>query len=338
MEIQNNTSYDGTMYHFIALVNNPVGHTTWYVATYKGGILFKWFYDGGKFDIGDYGVSSNLNVDGVMCGCAFWDYFKMTDLERKEFRTYWIKNMSPCKTLSVDDFYKAKAMLQANTPCTGFTVVTPYISSKKTHLKLGPCTTSQPKVDAPTPAYEQQYYQNQQGNNPMRNETASVSSATVINAVSDESKQRDFLLSELNEKVQYSWRDEVYSKLKKMFNIGAPIVPKTSQELIDAFKNGKVTIDQKKVDRNAKYWASRTKDEYFDDDDSDFCEGDVYERFFGVTFNDLPVEDRKGYDAAVEAYDKAKTATKRKIMIGTPAEGLDALIALENWQPTGLAS
>lgn len=235
--------------------------------------------------------------------------------------------------ITVGDFKKAQqALVAVDVPCgVSWTGPAPYT------LSFGPCTTSQPTPCEYVSPYAYGMKQ-EQGNNPMRNETASISSATVINAVSDESKQRDFLLSELNEKVQYSWRDEVYSKLKKMFNIGAPIVPQTSQELIDAFKNGKVTIDQKKVDRNAKYWASRMKDEYFDDDDSDFCEGDVYERFFGVTFTDLPVEDRKGYDAAVEAYDKAKTATKRKIMIGTPAEGLDALIALENWQPTGLAS
>jgi len=52
-----------------------------------------------------------------------------------------------------------------------------------------------------------------------------------------------------------------------------------------------------------------------------------------VTFLDLPVADHKGYAAAVEAYELAKTAIRRKLNILDPelAAGVDGF---EAWDPT----
>lgn len=221
-------------------------------------------------------------------------------------------------------------------------------------VSLGPCTTT-----ATTLGPDPQYYDTvnfdwvqanpslngysgwmpvtkQQGNNPMRNEISTTSAAlTVIGSASDESKQRDYLLEDLDRLIKYNWNDPKLPELRKLFNIDAPTIPRSSQELLDAFKNGKFTVDQKKVDANAKYFESTDIDSDEDDDDYSGYSG---ERFYGITFTDLPVADRKGYHAAVEAYEKAKKDTKRKIIVASPAEGLDALIALENWKPETAAS
>jgi len=156
--------------------------------------------------------------------------------------------------------------------------------------------------------------------------------ATVIlNAPpSDESSQRQFLLNELCEMTRYEWQDKKVAALVKLYNLNAPKYPKTTQELIDAFKNGKVAIDEKKVALNAAYLnddADEVSDRYDDDDNY------VGERYYGITFTDLPVADRKGYEKALGEYRKLVVDTKRKLAILSPAAGLDALIAFEAWMP-----
>lgn len=213
------------------------------------------------------------------------------------------------------DFRKAvKTLKAANIPGPYMAVQSP--------IELGNCPTATTAC-TPISGYKEQ----KQGNNPMR-VTETSATVSVAAAVSDESKQRDYLLSELDETVRYSWNDPKYAALRKQFNIDTPKVPETSQEILDAFSTGAFTVDQKKVDSATK-WAKR----YESDDDFD----DEYEgqssRFYGITFTGMPVADRKGYDAAVAAYDKAKKDTKRAIIVGSPADGLAALISLETWAP-----
>lgn len=199
-------------------------------------------------------------------------------------------------------------------------------------FSFGNCTS------APTPPvsilhsdgayYPPKDYQQEQGNNPMRIETNSATA--IVSAIkSDEAIQRDYLLDELRKLTDYTWKDTKFEVLRELFNMDAPIYPRTSQELIDAFTNGKVTIDQTKVDANTKFFAGVSDDGYYDDEGCGKSS-----RFYGITFTDLPVADRKGYEAATAAYAKAQQDTKRTIIVSSPADGLAALVALEAWMPT----
>lgn len=181
--------------------------------------------------------------------------------------------------------------------------------------------------------------QQEQGNNPMyaNKTTASynapfaVAGATIINAKSDETGQREYLLEELTQAT--CWHDPMNAKLRKMFNMDARTVPLSSAELIDAIKNGKYKVDQKKVDRNTAFFADDGDDGDYEDryDDMDNYIGQMY---YGITFTDLPVADHKGYDEARKEYETFKRNVKRTIIVGTPAEGLAALISLETWTPS----
>lgn len=174
----------------------------------------------------------------------------------------------------------------------------------------------------------------EQGINPMAYDTkvsSTAAVASIINAASDESKQRDFLMVEFDRIADRTWNDPVYTMLSEMFNLNAPKTPKTSQGLLDAFKSGAFTVDQKKVDLNAKFLSELGGDfeDRYDDDDSY-----IGERYYGITFTGLPVADQKGYNAALEEYALLKKMTKRKIIVGSPAEGLAALEAMEAWTPS----
>lgn len=174
---------------------------------------------------------------------------------------------------------------------------------------------------------------------PMKTMTTSTD-ITFQTPPSEAAVAREYLLSELNERTRYSYRDPVYPRLRKMFNLDAPAIPETSQEIIDAFKNGRVEIDQKKVDAQTKYFAARKNDEDYDDDFDSYDENShhIGSRYYGVKFLDLPIADRKGFDAAVTAYEKAKKDVKSTIMVFGPEKGLEALTALEDWTPTGVAN
>jgi hypothetical protein len=223
----------------------------------------------------------------------------------------------------------------------------------KTHpcspvYELGNCTS------APTPPVEWTYHnydklvyplvvmKQEEGNNPMfatktvqavpSNGALAISVSGSGPSKSDEMTQREYLLGELRDHTQYEWQDEKLAEIRKLFNIDAPKYPKSSQELIDAFKNGKYTVDQAKVDKNTKFYAEQL-DEVYDDEDNG-----IYKRFYGITFTDLPIPDHKGWEAAKTAYRKLVKDTERKIMVSSPADGLTALLALEAWTPTTAAS
>lgn len=171
-------------------------------------------------------------------------------------------------------------------------------------------------------------YNEEQESNLMAYETKTTAAvASIINAASDESKMRDFLLEELRRFLTYDWRTPFDQDLQELFNIDAPKTPRSSQELLDMFKAGTFTVDQKKVDMNTAYNAGEGTCE---DDDGEYV-GSMY---YGITFTTLPIEDRKGYTKAKEEFAAALKDTKRTIMIGTPTEGLAALKALESWKTT----
>lgn len=176
--------------------------------------------------------------------------------------------------------------------------------------------------------YPHKVPQQEKGNNPMRFEQTSAI-ATIQAAPSETAVQRDWLLKQLKDYTQYEWRAPKVQELTELFNLNAPKFPKGSQALLDAFTNGKFTVDQKKVDANTKSFS----DSDIDDEDDFDGHGYVSERFYGITFTDIPVADRKGYGAALEAYRAMVESTEATIVIGTPAEGLAALQALKLWTP-----
>lgn len=197
---------------------------------------------------------------------------------------------------------------------------------------LGNCTAATPCVEVPFGIYPYEVSK-QEGNNPMYNTkaTSALSSLTINapEACSDEMTQRDYLLSELKQMAYRSW-DEGHklTKLRKQFNLDAPMYPATSQGIIDAFKNGKVVIDQAKVDRQTAFFAASGNKQ------DDLWEEDIRSKYFGITFTDLPVADAAGYKAAHAAYEAEQKLTERTIHIASPADGLKALLAFEAWMPT----
>lgn len=305
---------DYTKYHFVEL------NGSWFTCCFDSeGKEYRYPFNKGKFGYTDY----NDNCLGHFTG--YWDWCKISRNERKGMRSTYIQNNTP---LSFQDYRNMKSKLQAlSIPCVGeapcattntisFTTCTPY--------SLDCCKPA--PIPQPAQHYVSGYWTDneQQGNNPMRIETNSATA--VVSAVrSDEAIQRDYLMAEFSRLTAY---DQKFGELREFFNIDAPKYPKDTQTLIDAFKDGKIVIDQAKVDANTKLLSGEGGRSY--DDADDYVGG----RFYGLTFTALPTPDYKGWEAAKEAYEALKTATKRKIIVGSPADGLAALEALEAWTPT----
>jgi hypothetical protein len=173
-------------------------------------------------------------------------------------------------------------------------------------------------------------YPQEKGNNPMRTTYESTTANAVITAAkSDEAIQREYLINRLDASA-CSWRNPKYAELREFFHLDDDSTPKTAKELIDAIKSDKFTLDEKKLKRLEQ------DSEDLDDDDDDF-DSRFYGPFYGIIFEG-PKPDRKGYDKAIKEYSKAREDARDTIMIGTPAEGLAALKALEDWKPEGLAN
>lgn len=165
----------------------------------------------------------------------------------------------------------------------------------------------------------------EKGNNPMRIEnttaTAYITAEKSLDAVS-----RDYLLSRLSN--YDSWHSPKLRELNELFKLNEEGLPKTYQQLIDAIKGDKFTLDAKKIKR----LEARAEDDDMDLEDYG------YGPFYAVIFTDLPKADRKGYELAITEFNKLIRATKDIIMTSTPADGLKALQALEAWLPTGKAN
>lgn len=262
---------------------------------------------------------------------VFDTWVELTDEQRKE--------VFKMKSISTDDFVKAKKMLDR-------------VNIPEPLIFFGNCTATIPVH--PEPTYKKGYepvrlmdmqfatktdcMKQEQGNNPMG---YNLATATTISTptMSDEAIQRQYLLKMLEEDNRHTWKEDTkYAELRKLFNIDAPTYPRTTQGLLDAIKNGKFTVDQEKLSAQQE-WTDAGRSGWSDyDGDLDMDNDGPYDTFFGLTFTDLPKEDRKGYDLAVKDYELAMERTKRKIIISSPADGLAALEALEAWLPTGKAN
>lgn len=199
-----------------------------------------------------------------------------------------------------------------------------------------PCTAPDPFPPCNI-TYGEAWYRKEEGNNPMiMSKTCSPSTAAassvsinVPETPSDEMKQRDYLLTQLKDMTRYEWNDDFwigrcFSKLREKYNIGASSIPKTTQEVIDAFKNKRVEIDQKMVDKQTAYFKAR--DEHSDDYE---YESGIESRYYGLKFLDLPVADHKGYEKATQDLRDLVKKTEREIYIFSPEHGLKALMDLE---------
>jgi hypothetical protein len=102
------------------------------------------------------------------------------------------------------------------------------------------------------------------------------------------------------------------AELRKQFGLVNDESPETAVEMVKRIQDGKFII----------------KDEYKD------------KRTYGdaaryITWRDPAVkEDQAGYKAALKAFDVAHQDARDTIAIGTPAEGLAAIKALDAWTPT----
>ena len=166
-------------------------------------------------------------------------------------------------------------------------------------------------------------------------QTAAASSIVIGSTQSDAMLQREYLFAEL-EKTKDRWDitpSRIRVKLRKQFKLDAPSSISDPQKFIDAIKKGNYKLDEKRI---AKV---KSRAEVFDDDD--YTAEEISElqldpfHYYTATefieFTDLPKADRKGYNAAIEAYEAAYQATKNIIMVKSPEDGLDALTALLNW-------
>lgn len=136
-------------------------------------------------------------------------------------------------------------------------------------------------------------------------------------AMSLEQNQIDYL----SRRVDDVYR-ELRSPLAEKFNLYKDNAPRTYKELIDAIKNDKFKLNEKRI-------------KLFDqDDDDDGCY--PYGPFDGIIW-DGPQPDQKGYEAACESLVKARIRALDIIRTSPAADGLKALQELEKWTPEGLA-
>lgn len=215
----------------------------------------------------------------------------------------------------------------------GVKPLAPYYPSKTEHLVSPVAYGIQPQ---------------QEGINPMfteKNKTTAVSSAFTINAAeqpTEASIQRDYLLSRL-EGLKSRFEDmsrKIRNDLRKQFNLDAKDLPSDPTEFVRLLKKGDITLDDKRIAKLKARAESLDEDEYGDDELDETGTPDIF-RYHSLTsfliWKDAPKADRKGYDAASAAYAADFQRTKDIIMT-SPADGLDAIYALENWTLKGSKS
>lgn len=185
--------------------------------------------------------------------------------------------------------------------------------------------------EAATPCYPAGYKDLQKGNNPMRIDNTTAT-AYVTSEKSDSTISREWLLKRLSE--YEGWRNPKIAELRKLFNMDAKYVPGTAKALIDAIKNDKFKMDQKKLD----YLTDEMEQSNRFDTAEDYMEEYGYSPFYAMIFTDLPKSDEKGYVTALDDFSKALKATKDTIMVKSPDDGLAALQALDAWVPAGKAN
>jgi len=142
----------------------------------------------------------------------------------------------------------------------------------------------------------------QEGINPMNYATATVQAATT-----ETQDQRKYLEKRLQE-VYYEKRDPLDAK----FGLTDDDAPRTGTELIERLKEGKYTI---KTDRD--YWCWFDMIQWRSPDRK---------------------QDHDGYKAAIDDLKALRQKSLDIIKIEEPKAGLDAVKALEAWEPTGAAN
>jgi hypothetical protein len=157
---------------------------------------------------------------------------------------------------------------------------------------------SQPVSLAPTPSQDQYKVpcQEVKGNKPMYVDNDKHIESSKINYLNDR-----------RENLFYSKRAD----LQKQFGLVDDEAPITANDLVKRIQDGKFVIPTDKGDAQ-NYEATR----------------------FIKWRDPAAKKDQAGYDAAIKQYAVANQDTKDVIAIGTPAEGLAAVKALDAWTPT----
>lgn len=146
-------------------------------------------------------------------------------------------------------------------------------------------------------------------------------------------EEKETAMSLEQNQIEYLSRriDDVYYKLwnslPEKFNLHRDNTPKNYKELIDAIKNDKFKLDGKRI----KHFINEEEDE--DEFDGIYPCGP----FDGIIW-DGPQPDQKGYDAAVESLQKARTRALDIIKTSPAADGLKALQEFQKWTPEGAAN
>ncbi len=150
---------------------------------------------------------------------------------------------------------------------------------------------------------------------------APIASAAIVNPQTETDKQRDYLLSRLDD--VFHDRNTTFD-LRKMFHLDVDNRPKDGKELIERIKKGDFTIDEKQFKNREDF----INGEEIDDDDW-FGKNPL----FGIVWNG-PKADSKGYHAALKEREEAYKAAKDTIWVKSPEDGLAAVEAFKDWKPT----
>lgn len=138
-------------------------------------------------------------------------------------------------------------------------------------------------------------------------------------AMSLEQNQIDYL----SRRVDEVYRD-LRSPLTEKFNLYKDNAPRTYKELIDAIKNDKFKLNEKRI-------------KLFDTEDDDGGLFFPFGPFDGIIW-DGPQPDKKGFAAALDSLHKARIRALDIIKTSPAADGLKALQEFDKWTPEGAAN
>ncbi len=153
-------------------------------------------------------------------------------------------------------------------------------------------------------------------NNPTKDDTMYNNRATAMNVTATplptDQVQRDYLIDRLSQT-----RDEQYPELRKQFFMDEDPQPRTRKELAERIAAGKFLISSLDKSPDTR----------------------IYSAFDVIEWRDpTKPADEKGFEAALEAREKAYQAAKDAIVINDPTTGLKTLQDFQNWKPTGKAN
>lgn len=160
----------------------------------------------------------------------------------------------------------------------------------------------------------------EQGNNPMNDfysdtsykTKAAYASASVVAAPTDAQTKIQYLRERARD-----IRDVLDRALRVQFKLGVDAGPQTEAELIKAIQDGKFTMDEEKVKKNAKYVK-----------ENGYAYGGP---LYGIVFTDFPGADKEGFKVAYDAMKAEYQKIKDIINIKDADTALDAVQAFEGW-------